>query len=50
MAVTGKHDLRGFWKMSPAELAEWCEAANDEDDGEFDDVFSDLEEGEEVID
>ena len=50
MALTGKHDLREFWKMSPAELLDWCNAASDEDDSAFDDLFGGLDAGEEVID
>lgn len=50
MALTGKHDLRGFWKMSPAELLDWCNAASDEDDRAFDELFGGLDAGEEVID
>ena len=50
MALTGKHDLRGFWKLSPGELLSWCDAANDEDDGAFEEIYGALEDGEEVID
>lgn len=51
MALTGKHDLREFWKLSPAELIEWCEAAEDDgDNGADEEIYGDLEMGEEVID
>lgn len=51
MALTGKHDLRGFWKLSPAELIGWCEAADDEEDeSAAEELFGTLDTGEEVID
>lgn len=42
--------MREFWKLSPAELLAWCDAANDEDDAAFAELVGDLEIGEEVID
>lgn len=50
MTLTGKCDLREFWKMSPAELLSWCDAANDGDDAAAEDIYGTLEDGEEVID
>lgn len=51
MTLTGKRDLREFWKLSPAELVEWCAAAtDDEDNGIAEEIYGDLEMGEEVID
>lgn len=44
--VTGGHDLRGFWKMSPAELFAWTDAII----GSPGDMFDDLEMGIEVED
>ena len=45
--VTGKADLTGFWKLSPAELLEWAAARSGEDNR---DGFEDLDIGEEVED
>lgn len=45
-AVTGGHDLKGFWKMSPAELFAWSEASEKEQP----DMFEDMEPGEEIED
>lgn len=45
-AVTGGHDLRGFWKMSPAELYAWCEATGTPKR----DMFEDMEPGDEIED
>lgn len=46
MSVTGKTDLAGFWKMSPAELFAWCDAMGDGQE----DLFEGIEMGEEVED
>lgn len=43
-ALTGRNgNLQGFWKLSPAELIAWCEAAMDEED-----PYEDIVLGEEV--
>lgn len=49
MALTGRRDLRDFWKMSPAELLSWCEAAGDDEDSDlYNEIYGDAED--EVID
>lgn len=45
--VTGKNDLSGFWKISPAELFAWCDAMTEADAGE---EWENMEIGEEVED
>ena len=45
LSVTGKNNLRDFWKLSPAELTEWAAALSGEGGR---DGFEDLDMGEEV--
>jgi hypothetical protein len=45
-AVTGGHDLSGFWKMSPAEVFAWSESMGEEKR----DIFEDMTPGDEIED
>ncbi|MBO7670730.1 MAG: hypothetical protein J6S60_09100 [Oscillospiraceae bacterium] len=45
--VTGRGDLRGFWKLGPGELTEWAAACAGEGSR---DGFEDIAMGEEVED
>ena len=49
LGVTGGKDLRGFWKMTPAELTAWAEARVDVGNAGSD-GFEDMAPGEEIED
>lgn len=48
LTVTGKSNLQGFWKLSPAELLAWSDASMDK--SKQLDGFEDMKVGEEVED